>query len=152
MSTVTTLRAVLGALGPTLDDAHATVVVERLPVVMAEPTQLAQVFQNLISNAVKFTAPGTVPRITVSAERTGGQCRFAVTDNGIGIDPDHRERIFGMFKRLHTREDYPGTGIGLALVKKIIEQHGGQVGVTDRAAGVGAQFWFTLPAGPDTPP
>jgi signal transduction histidine kinase len=88
----------------------------------------------------------------VSAERTGGRCRFIGSDNGIGIDPDHRERIFGMFKRLHTREDYPGIGIGLALVKKIIEQHGGQVGVTDRAAGVGAQFWFTLPAGPDTPP
>jgi signal transduction histidine kinase len=148
-----TLRAVLGALGPTLDDAHATVVVDRLPVVMAEPTQLAQVFQNLISNAVKFTAPGTVPRITVTAERNGAQCRFTVTDNGIGIDPEHRERIFGMFKRLHTREDYPGTGIGLALVKKIVEQHGGQVGVTDPPApGVGTRFWFTLPAGPDTPP
>jgi len=82
-----TLRAVLGALGPTLDDAHATVVVDPLPVVMAEPTQLAQVFQNLIGNAVKFTPPGTVPRITVTADRNGGQCRFTVTDNGIGIDP-----------------------------------------------------------------
>jgi len=127
-------------------------VVDRLPVVMAEPTQLAQVFQNLISNAVKFTPPGTVPRITVSAEHTGGRCRFTVTDNGIGIDPEHRERIFGMFKRLHTREDYPGTGIGLALVKKIVELHGGQVGVTDPpdTAG-GTRFWFTLPAAPDTP-
>ena len=89
----------------------------------------------------------------MSAERTGGRCRFIGSDNGIGIDPDHRERIFGMFKRLHTREDYPGTGIGLALVKKIIEQHGGQVGVTDPPApGVGTRFWFTLPAGPGTPP
>ena len=148
-----TLRAVLGALGPTLHDTHATVVVDPLPVVMAEPTQLAQVFQNLISNAVKFTAPGTVPRITVTAERNGAQCRFTVTDNGIGIDPEHRERIFGMFKRLHTHEDYPGTGIGLALVKKIIEQHGGQVGVADApAAATGTQFWFTLPAAPGTSP
>jgi len=148
-----TLRAVLGALGPTLDDAHATVTVDPLPVVMAEPTQLAQVFQNLISNAVKFTAPGTAPRITVTAERTGGQCRFTVTDNGIGIDPEHRERIFGMFKRLHTRQDYPGTGIGLALVKKIIEQHGGQVGVADPPdTAIGTQFWFTLPAAPGTSP
>ena len=148
-----TLRAVLGALGPTLDDAHATVTVDPLPVVMAEPTQLAQVFQNLIGNAVKFTAPGTAPRITVTAERTGAQCRFTVTDNGIGIDPEHRERIFGMFKRLHHREDYPGTGIGLALVKKIIEQHGGQVGVADPpAAATGTQFWFTLPAAPGTSP
>jgi len=147
-----TLRGVLGALGPILDDAHATVVVDRLPVVMAEPTQLAQVFQNLISNAVKFTAPGTVPWIAVSGQRTGGQCRFTVTDNGIGIDPEHRDRIFGMFTRLHTREDYPGTGIGLALVKKIIEQHDGQVGVTaPPTAGGGTQFWFTLPAAPDTP-
>lgn len=145
-----TLRAVLRALRPTLDDAHATVTVDPLPVVMAEPTQLAQVFQNLIGNAVKFTAPGTAPRITVTADRNGAQCRFTVTDNGIGIDPEHRERIFGMFKRLHTREDYPGTGIGLALVKKIIEQHGGQVGVTDPPAAAGTQFWFTLPAAPDT--
>ena len=75
-----------------------------------------------------------------------------MTDNGIGIDPEHRDRIFGMFTRLHTREDYPGTGIGLALVKKIIEQHDGQVGVTaPPTAGGGTQFWFTLPAAPDTP-
>ena len=100
---------------------------------------------------MKFTPPGTDPRITVTAQRTAGQCRFTVTDNGIGIDPEHRERVFGMFKRLHTREDYPGTDIGLALVKKIVEQHGGQISVTDPPEpGVGTRFWFTLPAGPGT--
>ena len=131
-----TLRAVLRALGPTLDDTHATVTVDPLPVVMAEPTQLAQVFQNLISNAVKFTAPGIAPRIVgAPRERTGEQWRFTVTDNGIGIEPRQRERVFGMFKRLHLAEDYPGTGIGLALVKKIIEQHGGQVGIDDTGTG-----------------
>ena len=150
-SAETAVRGVLTALGPTLSDTHATVTVGPLPEVMAEPTQLTQVFQNLISNAVKFTAPGVAPRVSVGAERCADQWRFTVTDNGIGVEPRHRDRVFGMFKRLHVAEEYPGTGIGLALVKKIVECHGGQVGIADTGSedtgsGVGSCVWFTLPA------
>jgi len=140
------VRGVLTALGPTLADTGASVTVGPLPVVLAEPTQLSQVFQNLISNAVKFAAPGAVPRVSVSAERRAEQWRFSVTDNGIGVEPRHRDRVFGMFKRLHVAEEYPGTGIGLALVKKIVECHGGQVGIDDTETGTGSCVWFTLPA------
>jgi PAS domain S-box-containing protein len=140
------VRGVLTALGPTLADTKASVTVGPLPVVMAEPTQLTQVFQNLISNAVKFAAPGVAPRVSVRAERCAEHWRFTVTDNGIGVEPRHRDRVFGMFKRLHVAEEYPGTGIGLALVKKIVECHGGQVGIDDYDAGAGSCVWFTLPA------
>jgi PAS domain S-box-containing protein len=140
------VRGVLTALGPTLADTKASVTVGPLPVVMAEPTQLTQVFQNLISNAVKFAAPGVAPRVSVRAERCAEHWRFTVTDNGIGVEPRHRDRVFGMFKRLHVAEEYPGTGIGLALVKKIVECHGGQVGIDDSDAGAGSCVWFTLPA------
>ena len=117
-----------------------------LPVVTGEPTQLRQVFQNLLTNAVKFAAPGRRPDVRVAAARSDGEWRIEVTDNGIGIDPRHRERVFGMFKRLHTREDYPGTGIGLAITQKVVERHRGRIGVDDTPAGVGCRFWFTLPA------
>ena len=136
---------VLVAFGPIIEERGAAVTVERLPVVLADPGQLGQVFQNLIANAIKFVAPGVTPRVSVSAERDGVQWRFSVTDNGIGIDARHRERIFGMFKRLHGRDEYPGTGIGLALVKKIVERPGGEVGVDDAPSGTGCRFWFTLP-------
>ena len=142
------VRGVLTALGPILADTQASVTIGPLPMVMAEPTQLGQVFQNLISNAVKFTAPGVVPRVSVRAERRAEQWRFTVTDNGIGVEPRQRDRVFGMFKRLHVAEEYPGTGIGLALVKKIIECHGGQVGIDDSGTGTGSCVWFTLPADP----
>ena len=139
------LDNVLAALAPSIEETGAAVTVERLPVVLAEPGQLGQVFQNLIANAIKFVAPGIAPNVSVTSERDAVQWRFSVTDNGIGIDARHRERIFGMFKRLHGRDEYPGTGIGLALVKKIVERHGGQVGVDDPPGGTGCRFWFTLP-------
>ncbi len=147
-----TVNGVLNALGPSLHDTHATVTVAPLPVVLAEPTQLTQVFQNLITNAVKFTSPDVDPQISVSAAPCGTGWRFTVSDNGIGIDPRHRERVFGMFKRLHGSDEYPGTGIGLALVKKIVERHGGQVGIDDTTAGTGSRVWFTLPAAAGTHP
>ncbi len=140
------VQGVLTALDPTLRETHAIVTVGPLPMVVAEPTQLTQIFQNLISNAVKFTAPGVAPRVSVRAERSGELWRFTVTDNGIGIEPRQRDRVFGMFKRLHLAVEYPGTGIGLALVKKIVECHGGQVGIEDTGTGVGSAVWFTLPA------
>ena len=139
------MRSVLRVLGPTIAETGATVTVDPLPVVRADSTQLAQVLQNLLTNAVKFMAPGVAPVISVGAEREANAWRLTVTDNGIGIDPRHRERIFGMFKRLHGRDEYPGTGIGLALVKKIVERHGGTVGVENAPSGTGTRFWFTLP-------
>jgi light-regulated signal transduction histidine kinase (bacteriophytochrome) len=139
------LDRVVATLGPSIAETGATVVVGPLPTVCGEPGQLAEVFQNLLSNALKFAAPGTPPEVAVTAARTGLGWEFSVSDNGIGIEPRHRERIFGMFKRLHPRDEYPGTGIGLALVKKIVDHHGGRVDVDDAASGHGTCFRFTLP-------
>lgn len=139
---------VLEDLQQAITDAGATVEVGALPTVTAVRGQVVQVFQNLISNAVKFVAPGVDPHVVVAAERDGELWRITVTDNGIGVEPRHRERIFGMFKRLHARDEYPGTGIGLALTKKAVERHGGQIGVEDTPTGTGTRFWFTLPESP----
>jgi PAS domain S-box-containing protein len=116
-----------------------------LPTVTGDPGQLAQVFQNLLSNALKFVAPGQVPHVKVSAERDGQAWCFAVQDDGIGIDAAHRARIFLMFKRLHGRAEYPGTGIGLALCHKIVTRFGGRIWIEDPAVGGGSVFRFTLP-------
>lgn len=138
---------VLASLAPLIAKANAVVAVDDpLPVVRAEANQLAMVFQNLISNAVKFVPDGLTPQVSIEAERDGSRWRFSVTDNGIGVAPQHRERAFAMFKRLQARDDYPGTGIGLAIVKKIVERHGGQVGIEEAPVGTGSRFWFTLPA------
>ena len=134
----------VAALAVAIDESGAEVSVGALPTLRAEATQLSLVFQNLLSNALKFVRPGVRPRVVVAAERAGDGWCFSVIDNGIGVDPAHRERIFGMFKRLHGRDDYAGTGIGLALVKKIVEQHGGVIGVDAGSRG-GSRFWFTLP-------
>ena len=143
------MGSVLRVLGPTIAETGATVNVDPLPVLPADSTQLSQVLQNLLTNALKFTVPGVAPIISVAAERELHAWRLTVTDNGIGIDPRHRERIFGMFKRLHGRDEYPGTGIGLALVKKIVERHGGSIGVENAPSGTGTRFWFTLPTNDD---
>jgi PAS domain S-box-containing protein len=139
------LAAVLAALRPTLDERAAKVEVGDLPQVRANVSQLRQLFQNLIGNSVKFTPPDVRPHVRIACRHHGDYWRFTVTDNGIGIAPQHRQRVFGMFKRLHGREDYPGTGIGLALCHKIVEWHGGEIGVDDGPGGVGSTFWFTLP-------
>jgi signal transduction histidine kinase len=94
---------------------------------------------------LKFTPAGVVPEVVVSAERIGDEWDFSVTDNGIGIEPRHRDRIFGMFKRLHNRSEYAGTGIGLALCKRIVERKGGRIGVEAAPSGHGSRFWFALP-------
>src|SRR5207245_11517322 len=100
------VNTVVAGLGARIAETGAIVRVDPLPTVTSQPTQLGQVFQNLISNALKFIPPGVVPEVVVSAERIGDEWDLSVTDNGIGIEPRHRERIFGMFKRLHSRSEY----------------------------------------------
>jgi signal transduction histidine kinase len=130
-------------LGAEVRQSQATIEVGDLPVVLAEASLLTAVFQNLLSNALKFRGD-TPPRVSVSARPDGSYWLFTVTDNGIGIEPEYAERIFVIFQRLHDRAAYPGTGIGLAMVKKIIEYHGGRVWL-DPTATAGARFCFTLP-------
>ena len=118
---------------------------EPLPPVHAHPAMLVQVLTNLLGNAVKFVAPGTTPHVRLRAEPRGDCVRVWVEDNGIGIKPEHQERIFGVFERLHGQETYPGTGVGLAIVKKGCERMEGSCGVQSQP-GAGSRFWFQLPA------
>jgi len=123
----------------------ATVDIERpLPSVLAHPTAFDQVLVNLLSNAMKFVDSGTAPHIRIATTTTDGYVRIAIRDNGIGIEPAHQERIFGVFERLHSTARYPGTGIGLAIVRKGIERMGGRVGVQSEP-GKGSIFWIELP-------
>lgn len=125
-------------------EKDASLSVAQLPTVIADEVQLGQVFQNLIANALKYCEVGRRPEIRILAKKNGTEWVFSVSDNGIGIDPPHFERIFQLFQRLHTREEYSGTGIGLALCKKIIERHGGNIWV-ESAVGKGSTFFFTIP-------
>lgn len=127
-------------------ESGAQITRDRLPTVMADHTQLVQLYQNLISNAIKFRGPQP-PRIHLGAERDGQMWRLSVADNGIGIAPEQSERIFAIFQRLHGPDEYPGTGIGLAICRRIVERHGGRIWV-ESTEGHGATFLFTLPAPP----
>ncbi len=137
------LDEVLTILAPAVAEAGARVDLGPLPEVWADRGQLVQLFQNLVGNALKFRAEAP-PVVRVSARRDGAEWVFSVADNGIGIEAEHQERIFQMFQRLHGADRYSGTGIGLALVKKIAERHGGKLWV-ESAPGQGATFSFTLP-------
>ncbi len=132
-------------LAASIEDAGAEVVVHgELPTVDGDRGLLSVVFQNLIGNGIKFRGEAP-PRIDIAAERDGGAWRFEVTDNGIGVEDEYAERIFVIFQRLHTRDAYEGTGIGLAMCRKIIEYHGGRIALAPSEPGRGARFVFTLP-------
>jgi signal transduction histidine kinase/CHASE3 domain sensor protein len=140
------VQAALANLSSVIEESSAVVEVGAMPRVVADDVQLTQVIQNLVSNALKFRRAEGVPRITIrAAPGDDGKYIFAVQDNGIGIGPDYFERIFVLFQRLHTREAYSGTGIGLAICKKIVERHGGRIWV-ESVEGAGSTFYFTLPA------
>ena len=147
VDTAVTLARVLSDMQPTLEAAGATVVKpDHLPTVLADGTQVGQLFQNLLGNALKFRGE-TAPSVEIRVEpvESGGFWQFAFQDNGIGIEPQYFERIFVIFQRLHSKESYPGTGIGLAICKKIVERHGGRLWLESRV-GEGTTFFFTLPA------
>jgi PAS domain S-box-containing protein len=149
----TDLAAALGAalvnLKAAIGESGAVVTHDPLPALMADRTQMTQLFQNLVANAIKFHGQEP-PRIHISAKRKENEWEFSVRDDGIGIDPQYAERIFAIFQRLHTREEYPGTGIGLAICKKTVERHGGRIWVESQP-GTGSTFHFTIAQGGDEP-
>jgi PAS domain S-box-containing protein len=137
------LQQALANLRVAIEESRAVVTHDPLPSVWADATQLLQVFQNLLGNALKFCSAES-PAIHIGVAHTADAWVFSVRDNGIGIEPQYAERIFVIFQRLHTRAEYPGTGIGLALCKKIVERHGGRIWV-ESELGRGATFFFTIP-------
>lgn len=134
----------MGHLALAIAEHGAAIEVGPLPIVMGDEIQVIQLFQNLIGNAVKFHGPEP-PRVAVSAQKHNGEWIFAVRDNGIGIDPRYFDRIFTIFQQVHGKKEYPGTGIGLAVCKKIVERHGGRMWV-ESEDGKGTTFFFTLAA------
>jgi PAS domain S-box-containing protein len=137
------LEQALSNLRFSIEESGAEVTRDPLPVVMGDEAQLSRLFQNLIGNAIKFRSRVQL-KIHVSAKREGYEWIFSVRDSGVGIDPKQADRIFVIFQRLHTRQEYPGTGIGLAICKKIIERHGGRIWV-ESELGKGSTFYFSIP-------
>ncbi len=144
IDTGSSLKQALKNLQVSIKEKDAIIIADPLPRLSADGIQITQLFQNLIGNALKFQKAGTVPEIHVSAQETGDTWLFSVTDNGIGIDQQYTERIFKIFQRLHAKGEYDGTGIGLAICKRIVERHGGEITVRSEP-GVGSTFSFTLP-------
>ena len=137
------LDIVINNLSMPISENNVNMTHEPLPTIFADQNQMLQVFQNLISNAIKFKGLNP-PEINISAQNSGDIWTFVVSDNGIGIKPKHQKQIFDVFKRLHTKEEYPGTGIGLSIVQKIIKHHEGQIWV-ESEPGKGSKFYFTIP-------
>ncbi|HTI88759.1 MAG TPA: PAS-domain containing protein [Alphaproteobacteria bacterium] len=144
------LAGVLANLTIAAAEAKAKITHDSLPKVVGDSVQLTQLLQNLIANALKFREAGTESRIHIGAARDADKWRISIRDNGIGIEPQYAERIFMIFQRLNTRQEYPGTGIGLSICKKIVERHGGRIWV-EPAPDKGSIFTFTLPATGDEP-
>jgi light-regulated signal transduction histidine kinase (bacteriophytochrome) len=138
---------VVTAMRKEIDASGARITYDNLPMVMADPHQLRVVFNKLLCNAIIFRDKGTAPLIHISAEPKHDSWVFSIKDNGIGIDPKYHETVFDVLKKLHAPEDYPGLGMGLAMVKKIVEQHKGSVGIVS-ALGEGTTVNFSLPAVP----
>ena len=138
-----TCKAAITNLHQAIADAGAVLTVDSLPIVLADASQLTQLFQNLIGNAIKYCGD-RIPEIRVTARNEGADWIFTVSDKGIGIEPQYFERIFEMFQRLHTRKEYAGTGIGLAICRNIVERHGGKLWVESQL-GEGSKFIFTMP-------
>ena len=136
------LKTIIQNMEVIISEKKAAITHDPLPAVTADEVQLGQVLQNLIGNAFKFSGEEP-PRVHIASEHTDGGILFSVSDNGIGIDPDFKERVFEIFQRLHGREEYPGTGIGLAICKRIVERHGGRIWV-ESEKGKGATFYFTI--------
>ena len=143
------LRDVLVNLKVAIDESRAEVTSDPLPTVCLHEFQLEQLFQNIIGNAIHYRSEAA-PRIHIKAETDGDAWRFSIQDNGIGIAAEYKEKIFGMFKRLHTAADYPGTGMGLAICQRIVERVGGSIWVESQL-GRGSTFFFTLPAAKRNP-
>ncbi|MFO8007822.1 MAG: ATP-binding protein, partial [Candidatus Brocadiia bacterium] len=140
------LAETVEVLSQAIEDSGATVEVQgELPPVVADEVQLAQIFQNLISNALKFRSPDREPHVEISAERDGQMAVFSVTDNGIGVEERFLEKIFGVFQRLYPRDRYEGAGVGLALCRKIVTRHGGKIWA-ESVHGEGTTIYFKLPA------
>lgn len=137
------LARALGNLQAAIHDCDAQITHDPLPTLEADSTQLVQLFQNLLGNALKFRAAGRPVQICIGAEKKDNAWTFRVQDNGIGIEAQYADKIFLIFQRLHGRGEYPGTGIGLAICKKIVERHGGRIWVESQP-GQGSTFFFTL--------
>jgi PAS domain S-box-containing protein len=138
------VAVVLRNLSASIEESGAQITRDALPVVRVGPSQFVMLVQNLVGNAIKFRHPSKTPQIHIGVRKEGGRATFSVQDNGIGIAPEHFERIFSVFQRLHTRTEYPGTGIGLSICKRIVEFNGGRIWV-ESAQGRGATFYFDLP-------
>ncbi|MEU6478007.1 ATP-binding protein [Streptomyces sp. NPDC047017] len=134
----------LDNLSVAVEETGAAITHDALPTVVGDATQLGMLWQNLLSNAIKFRSPDRPPHIHISAAREDGMWEFAVSDNGIGIAPEFQEKVFVLFQRLHTKDAYPGTGIGLAMCKKVVEFHGGRISI-DPDYARGTRVMFTLP-------
>jgi light-regulated signal transduction histidine kinase (bacteriophytochrome) len=139
------LKQVKAGLNKSIEESNAEITHDPLPQIYGDETRLAQLFQNLIGNAIKFREKDVPPRIHISSERKEKECLFGVHDNGFGISPEFHDHIFVIFQRLHTREEFAGTGLGLSVCKKIVERHGGRIWVESQT-GQGSTFYFTLPA------
>jgi light-regulated signal transduction histidine kinase (bacteriophytochrome) len=138
------LARVIKDLDLLIRETEADVEYGDMPVIYADDRQISRLFQNLIQNSIKFRREGIKPHIVITSEKAGMEYTFSVRDNGIGIEPEYYEKIFVIFQRLHSREEYPGTGIGLSICRRIVERHGGMIRV-ESVIGEGTTFYFTIP-------